>query len=122
MAILQRLTEEELAIVEILRHSLWFAEFMRNYDLSETDPEWIYTDYQKEFICDFNHFVSIVCARATGKTVAIVDKLLWLAINNFWDNTIVYTVPNRVHLEPVFLRVSRWFSHHSFFKWYSSGR
>lgn len=122
MAITQRLTEEELAIVEILRNPLWFAEFVRNYDLSEADPEWVYTDYQKEMICDFSHFVSIVCARATGKTVAIVDKLLWLAINNFWDNTIVYTVPNRVHLEPVFLRVTRWFRHHSFFKWYSSGR
>lgn len=122
MPITQKLTEEEFALIEILRHPLFFAEFMRNYDLLETDPAWEYTDYQKDFICDFNHFVSIVCARATGKTVAIVDKLLWLAINNFWDNTIVYTVPNRVHLEPVFLRVSKWFRHHSFFKWYSSGR
>ena len=92
MAITQKLTEEELALVEILRHPVWFAEFMRNYDLKETDDLWIYTDYQEEFIADFNHFVSIVAGRAVGKTVAIVDKLIWLAVNNFWDETIVYTV------------------------------
>jgi len=121
MAIVQKLTEEELALLEILRHPLFCGEFLR--DLTDEKIEgmesWEYTSYQKEFICDFNPYVSITAGRAVGKTVAIIDKLVWFAINQFWDETIVYTVPNRVHLEPVFLRLTRWFRNHPLLRHYT---
>jgi len=111
MAIVKRLDEEELALLEVIRHPLWFGEFIRALDNDDLPKEeqWEYTSYQKEFLCDFNPYVSICCGRSIGKTVSIIDKLVWYSINKFWNDPLVYTVPNKVHLEPVFLRMSRWF-------------
>lgn len=114
MPIIPRLTDEELALIEIIRHPVWCGEFIRGFD----DNNWEYSDYQKEFLCDFNSYVSICCARAVGKTVALIDKLVWLVVNLFWDESIVYTVPSKVHLEPVFLRLTRWFRNHPLLRYY----
>lgn len=67
MPLLEKLSEKELALLEILRHPVWCGEFIRSFDLDEEDEEWEYTDYQKEFLCDFNKYVSMCCARAVGK-------------------------------------------------------
>jgi len=115
MPLIQKITEEEWALLQILRNPIWFGEFIRNYDQEE---HWEYTDYQREFIADFNPFVSITCGRAVGKTVALVDKLLWYAINAFWNEAIVYTVPNKAQLDPVFLRIVRRLRTHPFLKHY----
>jgi len=119
MAIVKKLTEEELALVEIIRHPLWCGEFIRNLGLDEDGEPWEYTNYQEEFLCDFNSYVSICCGRTVGKTVTLIDRLVWLCLNMFWDETIVYTVPNKVHLEPVFLRLTRWFRNHPLLKYYT---
>ena len=112
--IIRKLDEEELALLEILRNPVWCGEFIRSYENPEMG--WEYTDYQLEFMLDFSPYVSIIAGRAVGKTVTLIDKLAWLCLNKFWDETIVYTVPNRVHLEPVFLRLTRWFRNHPFLK------
>lgn len=122
MALQKRLTEEELALFEVLNHPVWCGEFLRNISDDAKDTfgeEWEYTWYQKEFMCDFNDYVSIMAGRTVGKTISIIDKLVWYGINAFWDETIVYTVPNKVHLEPVFLRLTRWFRNHPFLRHYT---
>lgn len=120
MAIVKKLTEEELAVYEIIRHPIWCSEFLRDLDLDEeAEEKWEYTNYQEEFLCDFNPYVSICCGRTVGKTVALIDKIVWLCINLFWNESIVYTVPNKVHLEPVFLRLTNWFRRHPFLKHYT---
>ena len=121
MALVKRLNERELALVEIFKHPVWCSEFLRSLDEEgeRLEEEWEYTIYQKEFLCDFNSFVSICCGRSVGKTVSIMDKLVWFCINKFWNETIVYTVPARVHLEPVFLRLTNWFRKHFLLKHYT---
>lgn len=119
MSLVKKLTEEELAIVEILRHPVWCGELIHEYVVTQDGEAWEYADYQLEFLCDFNSFVSIVAGRAIGKTVSLIDKLVWYCLNLFWDETIVYTVPNRVHLEPVFLRLTRWFRAHPLLQYYT---
>ncbi len=117
MPLTEKLTEEELALVEIIRHPVWCGEFLRSLS-TEEEEKWEYTIYQKEFLCDFNEFVSMCCARAVGKTVSLMDRMIWYVLNKFWDETILYTVPSRVHLEPVFLRLQRWFRAHPLLKHY----
>ena len=104
MAVVERVTQEDLVLYEILRNPVLFFEFIMNYDKLEGDEEFELTVYQKEFMLDFNHNVSISCARSVGKTAALSGLILWcLIFNVFPDDYIVYTVPNRVHLEPVWV-------------------
>lgn len=119
MAIVKRLTEEELALIEIFRHPSFCGEFIRGMVEEEGVEVWEYTDYQLEFLCDAGSFISITAGRSVGKTVTLIDRLVWYCINLFWDESIVYTVPNRVHLEPVFLRLTRWFRNHPLLKFYT---
>lgn len=101
MAIVERLEYDEVFLLEIVTNPILFAEFENNFDNKNMD--WELTPYQKEFIGDFNNFISIKCGRATGKTVALTEIILWIMVNNIFEGDyIVYTVPNKVHLEPVF--------------------
>lgn len=102
MAVVERVTQEDIILVEILRNPALFFEFVMNYDKEFTEEEFKLERYQKEFMLDFNHDVSISCARSVGKTAALSGLILWCLIYNvFPEDYIVYTVPNRVHLEPV---------------------
>ena len=118
MPIKKKLTEEEHALYEILRHPDWCGEFLHELDTS-TDIIFEYTEYQKEFLCDFNPRVSICAGRAVGKTLSIIDKLVWVTLNTFWKESAVYTVPNRTQLEPVFLRLTNWYRKHPLLKHYT---
>lgn len=111
-----KLNKEELALYEILRHPIWCSEFLRNLDLDpETDKPWILADYQEEMLCDHNKYVSLTCGRAIGKSEIILDKSSWYLINNFFvHDPISIVTPNRVHLEPLFSKLRRWLSTHSF--------
>ena len=104
MALQEKITLEEWHLYEILKHPVLFGEFYRNIDtLTYTTKEFEYSFYQREYLCDFSHYVSLCCARAVGKTVTLTDYILWIMVNNFFPNEyIMYTVPNKVHLEPVF--------------------
>lgn len=103
-------TQEELILYEIMRHPVLCGEFIYNVDVTSYDAEIEFADYQKEFICDFNSYVSLTCGRAVGKTFSLVSILLWALLNRiFPDDYLLYTVPNKVHLEPVWAGLVRMF-------------
>lgn len=117
MAIVEKVNHEDILLYEILRHPVLCGEFIDNLDKAPHEEEFEYHDYQKEMLCDFNPNVELTCARSVGKTVALVGKIKWLLINKvFPDNQILYTVPNKVHLEPVWLGLVRSFRSNSFLK------
>lgn len=113
MAIREKLSRKDMVLFEVIRHPTLCGEFLRNVDRSSRDRAeevWEYTPYQNEFVCDFAYLVSLCCGRTVGKTVAITDILIWLLINKvFPGDYIVYTVPNKVHLTPVWDNLVRMF-------------
>lgn len=120
MAIVEKLDEEELALVEMLRHPVWFGELMRELEPGREDDDiFEYSDYQVAILCDFNNFVNLTAGRSVGKTVVLEDKLQWLSVNYFYPETVVFTVPNRVHLQPVFLKLTKRYRYHPFLKQYA---
>lgn len=108
MAIVERLSDDELSLVEILYNPVFFIEFINNVDLLESDRPYELTNYQKEFVLDFNGYVSICTARATGKTESIANLIIWLLICKVFPNDyIVYFVPGKAQLDPVWTRMIR---------------
>lgn len=108
MPIIEKVTQEDLIVYEIFKNPALFGEFIMNIDNLESDEPFELTSYQLEFMLDFGNYVSLTCARAVGKTVAISLLLLWTLLFNIFPNDyIIYTVPNKVHLEPVFTNLSR---------------
>lgn len=108
MPIVEKITQEDLALYEIFKNPALFGEFVMNIDNQEKDEVFELTQYQKEFMLDFGNYVSLTCARAVGKTVSISLLLLWALVwNIFPEDYIIYTVPNKVHLEPVFTNLTR---------------
>ena len=118
MAIREKVTQEDLEFYEILRNPVLGPEFIYNFDLDEKyDEMFEFVWYQKEMVCDFNPYVSIATARATGKTVSLVSLILWALVYNMYPKDyILYTVPSKVHLEPVFTGLVRAFKRNSFLK------
>lgn len=111
----EKIHQEELELYEILRHPALFGEFYRNLDAPPGADEFMYSQYQKEYICDFNHYVSLCCGRAVGKTLILTDYILWLLVNDVFRNEyILYTVPNKVHLEPVFTNLTKFLRNNTF--------
>jgi hypothetical protein len=118
LTIVEKLTEEELALYEVLRDPVWFGEFVFNLEIDEEDEEpWIFTDYQVEFLEDFNENVCLRCGRAVGKTESIKTKIAWHVVNQFFDS-ILFTVPNRSHLDPVFLGIQKLFRTNPFLEYW----
>ena len=123
MPIQERITQEDLTLYEILRNPVLCTEFIYNIDLLDYEEKFEYVDYQKEFICDFNSYVALACGRSVGKTVAIVGIIIWLLINNVFPlEYIVYGVPGKVHLEPVWSGLVRRFRSNSFLKYFLDNR
>jgi len=134
MSIHEKLKREDLFLVDILRHPVLGAEYIRNYDvLPETREGWdniweekrvrddsyyVHTNYQKLMACDFNKYVVFCTARAVGKTETLLDKIVFYLVNNFWgtDNYMVFIAPNKVHVDPVFRKLTRWLRNNNFLK------
>jgi hypothetical protein len=117
MALVEKTTQEDLMLFEILRNPILFSEFVQNIDKYEYEEQFELTDYQKEFLADFHNFESICCARSVGKTVSLTNLILWYLIFDVFPNDfILYTVPSKVHLEPVFTSLIRMFRANSFLK------
>jgi len=113
----ERLEHEDFYLYEVLRHPVHCWEFIMNVDKFPHEETFEFTDYQQDFICDFNNYVSLCCGRAVGKTESIAGALTWSLINDlFPDDYILYTVPNSAHLEPVWARVTRLFRTNSILK------
>jgi hypothetical protein len=110
MSLKEKITQDDLFLYEILRNPVLCTEFIENFDLYANSEPFVLTLYQQEFICDFNSFVSISCSRAVGKTEALSGLITWLLVNNVFPNDyVVYTVPNKVHLGPVWAKLTRKF-------------
>lgn len=117
MAIVEKITFDEILLYELIRHPVLCGEFIDNLDLLENEEPIIYSTYQKEFACDFNDHVGISCARSVGKSFMLRVIIIWLLINNiFPSDYVVYTVPNKVQLEPVWNILTRSFRTNSFLK------
>lgn len=117
MSIKEKTTYEDLIPYEIFRNPVLFNEFSNNYDRREWEEEFEFTWYQREMLCDFNQHISICTARATGKTVALVSIFTWaLVFNLFPEDYLVYTVPSKVHLQPVWTGLVRNFRSNSLLK------
>lgn len=112
----EKVTHDQLILYDILRHPVLGPEFIYNMDNDpKYDSEFEFTDYQKEILCDFNDHVSICTARAVGKTVSLVSLILWaLIFKIFAGDYILYTVPSKVHLQPVWDGLLRAFRSNSF--------
>jgi hypothetical protein len=121
MPLLEKLTVEDLALYEIMRNPVLCAEFVENFDKLSYEEPFEVTWYQKEILCDFNNYVSIIAGRSAGKTVALVLLISWiLTFNVFPSDYIVYLVPNKVHLEPVWSGLIRKYRTNSFLKHFIS--
>jgi hypothetical protein len=106
--VVEKITQEDLIIYEIFKNPALFGEFVYNIDNDVNDKDFLLDWYQKEFLLDFGNYVSLTCARAVGKTVSISVLILWALILNIFPNDyLIYTVPSKVHLEPVFTNLTR---------------
>lgn len=113
----KKLSEEELALLEIMENPVWNAEFLRK----EADPEWELTSYQREIIADSSNYISFRAGRAVGKSETLIDTVVYYATNNFFATpTIAIVTPNRVHLEPLWRKLTRWLRVHPFLRFYFS--
>jgi hypothetical protein len=123
VAIKEKVIQEDLYLYEILRNPVLCTEFIQNTDKLAQEEPFELSWYQKEMLCDF-HPNSVLCSgRAIGKTVSLVAYITWLLIYNvFPEDYIVYTVPSKVHLEPVFAGLIRTFRSNSFLKNFLDGR
>jgi hypothetical protein len=127
MSILTKLKDEELAIVDIIRHPVLGPEFIRNFnDIPEendlpidfnNDNYYTHTEYQKLMLCDFNHYVVFCTARRVGKSEALIDKVTFFMLNQFWgDQYITLLTPNQSHLNPIFRKLKGWLTDNNFLK------
>ncbi len=114
--IIEKISQEDLALYEILRNPALCAEFIYNYDLDPRyDEPFENTKYQKETLCDFNDHVAMCTARAVGKTVTLVSLVLWIiTFNVFPADYMLFAVPSKVHLQPVWDGLLRGFRSNSF--------
>jgi hypothetical protein len=122
MALIEKIYgPEDLCFYELMRNPVLFTEFVENYDKTEFEEKFELTYYQKEYLCDFSHYVSIIAGRAVGKTVSLVSLIRWILIYNVFPNDYsVYFVPNKVHLEPVWSGLIRTFRTNTFLKFFIS--
>lgn len=118
MPLQEKLGPEDIVLLEVLRNPVLSSEFIRNVGLDDRyDEPFELTNYQKEMVADFNSYVSFCTARAIGKTLALVSIFTWiLTFNVFPGDYILYTIPNKVHLQPVWEGLTRGFRHNRFLR------
>lgn len=114
--IVEKPTRDDLLLYEIIKNPVLCTEFIYNVDLVPIlDEPFEFSWYQKEVLCDFHPYVSLCQARATGKTVSLTSLFIWILIYQvFPEDYVLYTVPSKVHLEPVFTNLIRHFRSNSF--------
>lgn len=120
MPLTKKVTQlNDLYLYEIFRNPVLFTEFINNYDLTQYDSKQELTQYQKEFMLDTNSYEVLCCARAVGKTYAISSLLVWLLVMQVFPNDyIVYMVPGKAQLDPVWTNLVRLFRSNTILKEY----
>ncbi|MFA7101251.1 MAG: hypothetical protein WC196_05925 [Bacilli bacterium] len=117
------LDEGDLAILEILDDPVLFGEFVRSAEEELDEGKgWHYDNYQRKMLIDSGHYVSIATGRSTGKTASMETRIIWNAISNTYRkasaNEILLVVQNKAQLDPVFLRIVRFFRTHPLLKYF----
>lgn len=111
--LIHKLSDEELSLLEVLEHPVWFSEFMRTL----IEPSWQFADYQRSVLGDCSNYISFRAGRAVGKSTVLIDKVAYFAINDFFVTpTVAIVTPNRVHLDPLWRELVRWLTVHPFLK------
>jgi len=116
------LSDEDLAVLEVLDDPVFFGEFLRTIDdeLGEPDLGWCFDNYQKLLLNDKSHYIVACTGRSTGKTVSMETRIIHDVISNKFlkasDNEVLLVVQNKSQLEPVFLRLATFFRRHPFLK------
>jgi len=126
MAVVERLSEKEQQLIRIFKNPILFGEFLHEIDSNEEDLRKEVTDieqnmeftiYQKELLVDTNPYVSLRASRAVGKTFAIVHMIIWILFNNLYPGEyIIYSVPNKAQLDPVWEMLKMFFRTNSLLK------
>lgn len=111
----EKITQEDLVLYEILRNPCLCSEFIHNVDLDDRyDQQFYNVDYQNEALADFSTHSSMCTARAVGKTVTLVSLIWWaLVFNVYPGDYILFAVPSKVHLQPVWDGLLRGFKSNS---------
>lgn len=82
MTLKQKLSKEEMALLEIVADPIWFGEFMRSTADGEIDKnvwpkeQWNYRDYQRQFLSDQTEFILYTGGRAIGKCQPSTSRIL----------------------------------------------
>lgn len=117
MPLKEKINQQDLILYEIVRNPVLFTEFIHNIDKPLREDAFELSYYQKEILLNFNNYVSIEAGRAVGKTVSLVNYIIWALVYNVFSNDyIVYAVPSKVHLDPVWSGLIRLFRSNSFLK------
>ena len=126
MAVVERLSEKEQQLIRIFKNPVLFGEFLHEIDSNEEDlreevaeieQNMEFTIYQKEILVDTNPYISMRAARAVGKTFAIVHMIIWILFNNLYPGEyIIYSVPNKAQLDPVWEMLKMFFRTNSLLK------
>ena len=126
MAVQAKLTEQEIQLIRIFKNPVLFGEFLHEIDSNEEElrgevadikQNMEFTIYQKEILCDTGAYISLRAARAVGKTFAIVHMIIWILFNNLYPGEyIIYSVPNKAQLDPVWEMLKMFFRTNSLLK------
>lgn len=114
----EKASQESLILYELLRHPVLGPEFIYNVDVdTKYDKPFEFTWYQQEILCDFNDHTALCTSRAVGKTLSLTSIIFWILVFNIFPaDYILYVVPSKVHLEPVFTNLIKLFRNNSFLK------
>lgn len=114
------ISDEDIAVLELLDDVVWFGSFIRTED--DDDKEWLFDNYQKIMLNDLSPYMGVCTGRATGKTICLETKIIHAAASNKYkkasDNEILFVVQNKAQLDPVFYRLVKFFRLHPFLKYF----
>lgn len=117
------LDDGDIAVLELLDDLVWFGSFIRSTsDDDEYGKDWEFDNYQKVVLNDQSNYIVACTGRATGKTIILETKIIHRAATNFYkgssENEILFVVQNKAQLEPVFLRITKFFRTHEFLRYF----
>lgn len=124
----ERLTEDDLNVLEIVDDTWLFSEFIRSQEeaILEGEHGWNFDNYQRKTLTDSGHYLSVCTGRTTGKTEVMQNKIIHYAVSNRYQkasaNEILLVVQNKAQLEPTFLRIIQFFRTHPLLKHYIDAR
>ena len=123
MRVKEKLTEGDIALLEILDDAIFFGEFIRSTEEQiDEGGGWHFDNYQRKMLVDSSNYISIATGRTTGKTASMETKIIWTIVSNKYKrasaNEILLVVQNKSQLEPVFNRIKQFFMVHPFLKYF----